>query len=77
MQATVDAGSLYNLFWEWRLYNAPQFATFIGDHRYDNAWNDLSNAARLAQIEFCERFLQHIASLQGEAAVNDVGIYSI
>lgn len=32
-------------FWQWRLLEAPEFGTMVGDHRRDDLLDDLSLAA--------------------------------
>ena len=32
-------------FWQWRLLDAPEFGTMVGDHRRDDLLDDLSLAA--------------------------------
>ncbi len=39
------AGSLCEEFWEWRLREWPEFATFCGIHKYDDRLNDHSEEA--------------------------------
>ena len=29
-------------FWEWRMVNSPEFATMIGEHKYDDRLDDHS-----------------------------------
>jgi uncharacterized protein (DUF885 family) len=37
--------ALFDREWEWRMQNYPQFATSIGDHRYDDKLTDVTPAA--------------------------------
>ena len=36
--------SAYTEFWDWRLQNNPEFASNIGDHRFDSLLEDYSPA---------------------------------
>ena len=45
-------------FWQWRLAEAPEFGTMVGDHRRDDLLDDLSLAAyekRLVRFKLCVR----------------------
>lgn len=47
--------NLYALFdseWQWTLENAPTFASYLGDKRYNDRWNDVS-------LEALNRLQQH------------------
>ncbi|RJQ43061.1 MAG: DUF885 domain-containing protein [Nitrospiraceae bacterium] len=39
-------------YWEYRLKHNPTFATYIGDHRYDDALEDLSEETAKQQAEY-------------------------
>src|SRR3954447_8413239 len=51
MSASPDLRDLADRYWEARLEASPLFATFLGDHRYDDRVDDLSAAADAAQRE--------------------------
>ena len=44
-------------YWEHRLKHNPTFATYIGDHRYDDALKDLSEESISAEIDFFRHLL--------------------
>ena len=41
----------------------PDWATAIGDHRFDDRWPDASDAGRLAMVAFTERWLATLAKV--------------
>src|SRR5947209_4509118 len=57
--ATAQARALFAEQWQWTLREFPEFATFLGDHRYDDRLSDQSAAAvlrrRAARAGFLER----------------------
>lgn len=34
--------SVFDRFWQWRLKEAPEFGTMIGEHGYDDELDDMS-----------------------------------
>ncbi len=44
-------------YWEHRLKHNPTFATYIGDHRYDDALEDLSEESLEAQVDYYRHLL--------------------
>jgi uncharacterized protein (DUF885 family) len=50
-QSVNDLHALFDVEWERGLRENPVGATYIGDHRFDDRWPDLSPAARLASHE--------------------------
>jgi uncharacterized protein (DUF885 family) len=56
---TTQARALFDENWQWTLREYPEFATQIGDHRYDDRLSDQSAAGvarrREARIAFLER----------------------
>ena len=49
----------------------PDFATYIGDHRYDDRWPDMSEAGRIARIAFIDRWSAAFAGLDAAALTAD------
>src|SRR5690348_12577948 len=47
---------LYEDYWEFILKEHPTFATYLGDHRYDNWLDDVSSEAYEKQIEQFRKF---------------------
>jgi uncharacterized protein (DUF885 family) len=43
-------GALFEAHWQWTMRNHPEWATALGDHRFDQRWTDNSDAA-IAQRE--------------------------
>jgi uncharacterized protein (DUF885 family) len=50
-------------FWEHRLKHNPTYATYIGDHRYDDALEDLSEGSITAQAGYCRDLLSKIETI--------------
>jgi len=55
--ATDQAQALFERDWQWRLKHQPEFATSVGDHRYDALLADTSLAEQTAAIEHARRML--------------------
>jgi uncharacterized protein (DUF885 family) len=57
--ATSEARALFDEQWQWTLREFPEYATFLGDHRYDDRLTDQSSAAvarrRAARAGFIDR----------------------
>jgi uncharacterized protein (DUF885 family) len=49
--ADQQARALFEADWAWRLQNQPEFATTVGDHRYDASLSDTSLAASRAALQ--------------------------
>jgi uncharacterized protein (DUF885 family) len=67
------AGQMRALFerdWQWRLRHQPEFATGIGEHRYDALLSDTSLAEQRSQIEHDRRMLE-LARQFDPAQLND------
>jgi uncharacterized protein (DUF885 family) len=59
VSAAAQANALFDEYWQTVLSEAPEFATFLGDHRYDDRLSDVSDQAvarrRAGRAEFRER----------------------
>jgi uncharacterized protein (DUF885 family) len=55
--AADPAQALFERDWQWRLKHRPEFATSVGDHRYDALLADTSLAEQTAVIEHARRML--------------------
>jgi uncharacterized protein (DUF885 family) len=55
--AADPAHALFERDWQWRLKHQPEFATSVGDHRYDALLADTSLAEQTAAIEHARRML--------------------
>src|SRR5262249_11732848 len=55
----AQARVLFDEYWQWTLREYPEFATYVGDHRYDDRLSDQSAAAlakrNAARAEFLRR----------------------
>lgn len=56
--AAEQAQALFERDWQWRLQHQPEFATSIGDHRYDGQLADTSLAVGAQAIEHDRRMLE-------------------
>ncbi len=55
--AQRDLAALLDTEWEWRLRENPQFATTVGDHRYDDQLSKESIADETRRAADTQRFL--------------------
>jgi uncharacterized protein (DUF885 family) len=55
--ATDQAHALFERDWQWRLKHQPEFATGVGDHRYDALLADTSLAAQAHALDHVRRML--------------------
>ncbi|HEX2578286.1 MAG TPA: DUF885 domain-containing protein [Aquihabitans sp.] len=60
---SAELRALADRYWEARLQASPLFATFLGDHRYDDRVDDLSEAAETAQRVQWEGFLDQATAI--------------
>lgn len=58
--ATAELQSLTDSYWEWRLQEFPQFATSIGDQRYNDRLDDLSVEAFERRHVYRQKLLQDL-----------------
>ena len=56
--ATAELQNLTDSYWEWRLQEFPQFATSIGDQRYNDRLDDLSVEAFARREFYRQKLLQ-------------------
>jgi uncharacterized protein (DUF885 family) len=57
-------------YWEFVLKNSPTFATYIGDHRYDDLLEDLSEAAIARQVDYFKNLLAKLKEIN-ESSLNE------
>lgn len=50
-------------YWDWQMRNSPTWATYLGDHRFDEQLEDLSPRARMATQARMQKFRARIAEL--------------
>lgn len=68
--AAVDhLRDLAERYWEHRLTTSPLFASFLGDHRFDDRADDLSESAEADQRRHLTGFLDEARALAGDPAV--------
>ncbi len=49
--------------WQWTLQDDPEFASWLGDHRYDQRWQDLSLDAIQRRHEYRKSVLENLAKI--------------
>ncbi|GAB3370491.1 DUF885 domain-containing protein [Massilia agri] len=55
--ASLEARRLFEREWQWQLRRQPEYATAIGEHRYDAILSDTSLEARSAMLEHARQAL--------------------
>lgn len=68
---TSHLNHLYQDYWEFILKENPTFATYLGDHRYDNWLEDVSAQAYDQRIEQFRNFLASLQSFKKPASGED------
>ncbi|XP_028411003.1 uncharacterized protein LOC114533632 [Dendronephthya gigantea] len=58
-------------FWEWRLDEAPEFGTMVGDHKRDGELDDLSLAAYAKRLQGAKNFIAELEKLDVEKLSKD------
>ena len=64
--AAVAAHSLFEEYWEWVMREYPTYATFLGDHRYDDRLGDESPEAVARRKAFFPAFLRRLDQVDGK-----------
>lgn len=49
--------------WEWTLRTSPEFASILGDRRYNDQVSDVSEKAMLSEVEAARRFLRRFEAI--------------
>lgn len=49
--------------WQWTLRDDPEFASWLGDHRYDNRWQDVSLDAIQKRHEYRQSVLENLGKI--------------
>lgn len=70
MAAADDLRDLAERYWEHRLEISPLFASFLGDHRFDDRADDLSEAAEAQNRARLVAFLDEARSIESTAAAS-------
>ncbi|MGB5331317.1 MAG: DUF885 domain-containing protein [Woeseiaceae bacterium] len=65
--AGTDFTTLLSEHWEWRLASSPIMASMIGDHRYNDQWEDKSIAALERRHEETREFLRRAYAIDRAA----------
>lgn len=61
---TDSARRLFEREWQWQLRQQPEYATTIGEHRFDASLSDTSLASRAAAAEHARQVLAEIRQLE-------------
>jgi len=64
--AAARAHALFDEYWEWVLRENPGYATFLGDHRYDDRVKDESPAAVARRRAFFQAFVRRLDRIDGK-----------
>lgn len=68
----TDFEKLGRDYWEWVLKENPTYATFLGDHRYDDRLEQIDSSAREAQIQAVREFQRRLDAIDlGSLAPSD------
>ncbi|XP_042887738.1 uncharacterized protein LOC122263397 [Penaeus japonicus] len=62
--AASSVDGLANDYWNWRIKDLPEFASFVGIHDQDEKLDDLSLSAHKARYEQCQAFLEQAKALK-------------
>lgn len=56
-EAAMKLHQIFDSYWEYRLKSDPTFATYIGDHRYDDQLTDYSERGFYAELDTLKNYL--------------------
>ncbi|MCL4120289.1 UNVERIFIED_CONTAM: hypothetical protein GTU68_051869 [Idotea baltica] len=59
-----EVAELCDDYWNWRMVDMPQFATFVGIHNYDSLLDDMSEEAYEDRLVKCQEFLSRAVALE-------------
>ncbi len=62
--AAASLNHLYEDYWEFILHESPTYATYLGDHRYDDRLDDVSAEAYHRRIDRLKKYLDQLKSLR-------------
>ena len=73
--ASEQANALFAEYWEWQMREIPGYATYVGDHRYDDRMIDVSEGAIARRKAFVADLAQRLgeidrSALSGQDAVS-------
>ena len=63
MSIEDSANNLFRRFWDWRLVNAPEFATSIGVHDYDDRLDEMSLNSYFRRRDEAKFFLEELKNI--------------
>ncbi|MEW5875508.1 MAG: DUF885 domain-containing protein [Candidatus Zixiibacteriota bacterium] len=63
MAKASDLDQLFSEHWEYQMRESPTWATYLGDHRYDDRLPDLSSAAVARQADTLRMFLARVQAI--------------
>ena len=66
-RAADDLHALFDEDWEWTLQEYPEFATYLGDDRYNDRLDDLSLAAVERQQHYAQETLERLQAVDRDA----------
>jgi uncharacterized protein (DUF885 family) len=64
--AAAQADALFDEYWEWTLLESPEFATYVGDRRYQDRLRDESAAAVARRKAFYAEFRSRLAGIDAQ-----------
>ena len=64
--AVAQANALFDEYWEWTLLESPEFATYVGDRRYQDRLRDESAAAVARRKAFYGEFRSRLAGIDAQ-----------
>jgi len=62
--AVASLNHLFEDYWEFYLHESPTYATYLGDHRYDDRLDDVSAEAYHRRIDRLKKYLDQLKSLR-------------
>jgi len=56
--------TIFDEFWEFRMVNAPEFATSVGDYRYDDRLDEMSLSSYKRRLDAAKIYLKRVEELR-------------
>jgi uncharacterized protein (DUF885 family) len=76
--ASEQANALFAEYWEWQMRETPAYATYVGDHRYDDRMIDVSEGAIARRKVFVADLAKRLAQIDRNAlSGQDVVSYAV
>src|SRR4030066_96506 len=73
-EATTKLHQIFDSYWEFRLKSDPSFATYIGDHRYDDKLADFSEPAFYAELDTLKNYLAESEKIRKKNLFENDGV---